>query len=256
LIYEADVVVSGSAFGYNYLDFSVNTASQATSWILVSPPSPSDLTTIGVPSEYSYPPTYVPVLQNLFATADSYGISISSGKVIISGNLFGYSSTGDMLQSSEIRGGASILVQGGTNLQIGSNGDTLGDEFEGNWFGCAMGGHIMSQTPADYSIIRSNRFGSAVAKISTLYGPFSPYTFCNPGSNIPYIDAKGSVDIGKEQTNNLCCSTSFFQPFKKKKKKIQEQTLQLGYHSLPTQTTSSEAMALTSSLSYIPPTST
>ena len=149
-------IITGSFFGY------------LTNGNIVSPPANIWIqdngtnTLIGV--DYAASSNALSFAQrNVFAWSDSGGAAItlqsSASQTTISGNWFGYSSTGAAVSSLSPPSDSYAIQDkyGATNVRIGTNEDGMGDSVESNWFGCLTGGGIILS--AGSSNIAGNFFG-------------------------------------------------------------------------------------------------
>jgi len=77
---------------------------------------------------------------------------------VIAGNWLGYDSNGNSVSSS-LTTGYSISHFGSSNYFIGTDGNSIGDNLEGNWFGCSKQGMVNQQSTAGSLTIAGNFFG-------------------------------------------------------------------------------------------------
>jgi len=135
-----NTLISGSYFGFDQTE-AYQSFVGPTAWIQ----DEGDNTIIGVnPSTSS--DSSAPIQGNLFsAVVLTSSILYGGNSTTISGNRFGYEPTTGLSPLSVSTSGMIISPIGSPTpciLTIGSNGDSSGDDKEGNWFGCSS--NIMS----------------------------------------------------------------------------------------------------------------
>jgi len=137
------------------------------------------------------------VQRNVFSWAGSGGAAISlqspASDTTISGNWFGYSSTGTAASLAAPSDSYAIKDEyGATNISIGTNEDGSADSVESNWFGCITGGGIVLSA-GGISSISGNFFGFNDANSNTPGTAQLPS--CTPSSSY-WVFMDGDATLG------------------------------------------------------------